>query len=83
MRIGEVWLTLLEVLGGGVDKLQGNKLEAALLEASNDVADETALDTVGLLLLRCDRYGVLLINTVHDGRSKVGGRTLTMMYVRS
>lgn len=48
-------LTLLEVLGGGVDELQGNKLEAALLKAGNDVADEAALDAVGLLLLRCDR----------------------------
>lgn len=41
-------LTLLEVLGGCVDELQGDKLEAALLKAGNDVSDETALDAVGL-----------------------------------
>jgi hypothetical protein len=56
-------LTLLEVLGGGVDELQGNELEAALLEAADDVTDETALDAVGLLS-RCDQYGVLFINTM-------------------
>jgi hypothetical protein len=31
-----------------MDELQGDKLEAALLKAGNDVSDETALDTVGL-----------------------------------
>jgi hypothetical protein len=41
-------LTLLEVLGGCMDELQGDKLEAALLKAGNDVSDETALDAVGL-----------------------------------
>jgi len=41
-------LTFLEVLGGCVDELQGDKLETALLEAGNDVSDETALDAVGL-----------------------------------
>ena len=41
-------LTLLEVLGGCVDELQGDKLEAALLKAGNDVSDEAALDAVGL-----------------------------------
>ena len=41
-------LTLLEVLGGSVDELEGNKLEATLLEAADDVADESTLDTVGL-----------------------------------
>lgn len=40
--------TLLEVLGGSVDELQGNELEAALLEPADDVADKTALDAVGL-----------------------------------
>ena len=40
--------TLLEVLRGSVDKLHSNELEATLLEAANDVADEAALDTVGL-----------------------------------
>lgn len=41
-------LTLLEVLGGGVDELEGDELEATLLEAADDVADESALDTVRL-----------------------------------
>ena len=40
--------TLLEVLRGSVDKLHSNELEATLLEAADDVADETALDAVGL-----------------------------------
>lgn len=40
--------TLLEVLGGSVNKLQGDELEAALLEPADDGADETALDAVGL-----------------------------------
>jgi hypothetical protein len=50
MRIGEGMdgLTLLEVLWAGVDELQGNQLEAAFLEAVNDVADKSALDAVGL-----------------------------------
>jgi hypothetical protein len=38
----------LEVLGGCVDELQGDKLESALLKAGNDVSDETTLDAVGL-----------------------------------
>ena len=52
MRIGKGMdgLTLLEVLGGGVDKLQGNQLEAAFLEAVNDVSDKSALDAVGLFI---------------------------------
>lgn len=30
--------TLLEVLGGGMDELEGNELESTLLEAGDDVA---------------------------------------------
>ena len=41
-------LTLLEVLGGGVNELERDELEAALLEAADDVADEAALDAVRL-----------------------------------
>ena len=41
--------TLLEVLGGGVNELERNELEAALLEAGDDGADEAALDAVGLI----------------------------------
>lgn len=40
--------TLLEVLRGSVNKLQSNELEATLLEAGDDLADESTLDTVGL-----------------------------------
>ena len=40
--------TLLEVLRGSVDKLQSNELEATLLEAGDDLADESTLDAVGL-----------------------------------
>ena len=43
-------LTLLKVLGGGVDELHGDELEAALLKPADDVADESALDTVGLAI---------------------------------
>jgi len=42
-------LTLLEVLGRSVNELEGDKLEATLLETADDVSDETALDAVGLL----------------------------------
>ena len=61
-------LTLLEVVGGGVDELQGNKLEAALLEAGNDVSDETALDAVGLLLSRCDRTSFINNTAINGSR---------------
>lgn len=40
--------TLLEVLGGSVDELESNELEAARLKAGDDVSNEPALDTVGL-----------------------------------
>ncbi len=42
-------LTLLEVLGRGVNELESDELEATLLETADDVPDETALDAVGLL----------------------------------
>ena len=40
--------TLLEVLRGSVNELEGNELEAALLETADDVADDATLDAVGL-----------------------------------
>ena len=40
--------TLLEVLRGSVNELEGDKLEAALLETADDVADDATLDAVGL-----------------------------------
>ena len=42
--------TLLKVLRGSVDELEGGQLEPALLEAADDVADESTLDTVGLAI---------------------------------
>ena len=42
-------LTLLEVLGRSVNELEGDELEATLLETADDVSDETAVDAVGLL----------------------------------
>lgn len=40
--------TLLKVLRGSVNELESLKLEATLLEAADDVANESTLDTVGL-----------------------------------
>ena len=40
--------TFLEVLLGGVDELEGDQLETALLEAGDDLADEVALNAVRL-----------------------------------
>jgi len=40
--------TLPKVFGGGVNKLQGDELEATGLETADDVANESPLDTVGL-----------------------------------
>ena len=68
-------LTLLEVLRGSVDELEGNELEATLLEAADDVADESALDTVGLQGARSVSGCLFLaIETKIDS-----ARTLTMM----
>ena len=56
-------------------KLEGNQLETALLETADDVADESALDTVGLEGAR-SVSGCLFfaIQTKIDS-----ARTLTMM----
>jgi hypothetical protein len=43
-------LTLLEVIGRGVDEFESDELETALLKAGDDVSDETALDAVGLIM---------------------------------
>jgi hypothetical protein len=96
MRIGKGMdgLTLLEVLGGGVDKLQGNQLEAAFLEAVNDVSDKSALDAIGLFIYNVTNQPTNTASSFSQctskknkngrwGRSRVVGRTLTMMYVRS
>lgn len=59
--------TLLEVLLGGVDELEGDQLVAALLEAGDDLADEVALNAVrlgrGLCQLR-DRDIVLRLTLI-------------------
>jgi hypothetical protein len=44
----EISIVLLEVLLAGADELEGNKLEAAVLEAGDDGANESTLDTIGL-----------------------------------
>ena len=38
------------MLRGSVNELEGDELEATLLEAADDVADESTLDTVGLAI---------------------------------
>ena len=38
------------MLRGSVNELEGDELEATLLEAADDVADEATLDTVGLAI---------------------------------
>ena len=58
-------LTLLEVLGGSVDELQSGELEAALLEAADDVADDATLDAVGLQRWR---------TVVSNAPQRAGGR---------
>jgi len=40
--------TFLEVLGGSVDELQSDKLESTAFKTTDDVADESPLNTVGL-----------------------------------
>ena len=58
-----------------MDELEGDQLEAALLEAADDVADESALDTVGLQRARpVSGCSCLAIETKIDS-----ARTLTMM----
>ena len=38
------------MLRGGVNELESNEFETTLLEAADDVADESTLDTVGLAI---------------------------------
>jgi hypothetical protein len=46
---------LLKVFLGGRDHLQGNELVPSLLESADDIADEAALDAIGL---DCDEAGM-------------------------
>lgn len=43
---GEVRVVLLEVLLGRSVELEGNELEASLLESADDLADEASLDAI-------------------------------------
>lgn len=49
------------MLRGSVHELEGNELEAALLEAANNVADKAPLDAVGL---DASRYAISVLYTV-------------------
>ena len=55
------------MLAVGVDELQGDQLEPALLEAPNDVTDETALDAVGLMITM--RHDPLSSTRLHGRRA--------------
>lgn len=46
--LGEIGVVLLGLLEGGDEDLQADELVALLLEAADDITDETALDSVGL-----------------------------------
>lgn len=61
-----------------MNELEGDELETTLLKATDDVADETSLDAVGL---RWDEMRLLVSRSVSDCGQ--GGQTLTMIYVRS
>ena len=64
--------TLLEVLRGSVNELEGDELEATLLEAADDVPDESTLDAIGLRRRgRVQHTGVTIAGETR--------RTLTMM----
>lgn len=46
--VRKIFVVLLEMLLAGSDELDGDKLVAAFLEAGDDIADQPALDAVGL-----------------------------------
>lgn len=53
-------------------KLEGNQLESTLLEAADDVSDESTLDAIGLQRRDCVQHAGVTI----AGETR---RTLTMM----
>ena len=55
----EVCVVLLEVLFARGGELDGDELEAAVLEALDDGADDAALDAVWL---DCDETGSIVVN---------------------
>jgi hypothetical protein len=76
------WTHASRGVGGSVDELEGDEFETTLLEATDDVADETSLDAVGLRWDEMTDTGRLVVSrSVSDGGQ--GGQTLTMIYVRS
>ena len=58
--------TLLEVLGGSMHELQSNELEAALIEPADDVAAESALDTVGLKMTKRENAKSMVSGTLEN-----------------
>jgi hypothetical protein len=75
-------LTLLEVWRGSMDELESDEFETTLLEATDDVANETSLDAVGLRWEEMTDTGRLVVSrSVSDAGQS--GQTLTMIYVRS
>ena len=46
--LGQIFVVLLEVFLGGRHHLQSNELVSSLLESTDNVADQAALDAVGL-----------------------------------
>lgn len=50
-------LTLLNVCGGSLDELEGDEFESTLLEAGDDITNQTSLYAVGLRTKRDDRNG--------------------------
>jgi len=69
---GVMGLTLLKVLGGGVNELEGDELEATLLETADDVSDETTVDAVGLLHGTTDTIDPLQSDASHERSRRRG-----------
>lgn len=70
---GKVGVVLLEVLLAGSDELDGSELEAAVLEAGDDGANEATLGNgVSILLVHCT---VKLTHCSRDRAQLQGGRS--------
>jgi hypothetical protein len=46
--LGQILVVLLEMFLGGRDHLQSNELVPSLLKSADNIADEAALDAIGL-----------------------------------
>jgi hypothetical protein len=74
--LAEVGVVLLEVLLGSGDELDGDELVATLLEARDDITDESTLDTVWLDGDEAGEEGESQQEwTVERGKRRTGGRT--------